>query len=103
MKGPVWAPQPGPSLLAVSCPVDEILFGGSRGSSKTDTLIGRHLTGVQNYGRNWAGLIVRRRYKDFNDMRRRWDELISQGLPAERVGGENQSNYIRVNDGISTT
>jgi hypothetical protein len=99
MKGPVWAPQPGPSLLAVSCPVDEILFGGSRGSSKTDTLIGRHLTGVQNYGRNWAGLIVRRRYKDFNDMRRRWDELISQGLPAERVGGENQSNYIRFDGG----
>ncbi len=94
-----WAPQPGPQLLAVTCPVDELLVGGTRGGGKTDVLIGRHLGGVEKYGRNWNGLIIRRRYKDFNEMRRRWDELISNGVPAERVGGENQANYIRFGNG----
>jgi hypothetical protein len=92
---PYWAPQPGPQLLAVTCPADEILFGGSRGGGKSDVLIGRHVAGVQKWGSAWNGLIVRRKYKDFAELRRRWDELIAQGLPAERIGGETQSNYIR--------
>lgn len=99
MAGPYWAPQVGPQLLACVCPADEILYGGVRGAGKSDCIIGRHIGGVQLYGRNWNGLIVRRRYKDLNELRRRWDELISQGLPAERVGGENQSNYIRFENG----
>jgi hypothetical protein len=98
-----WAPQPGPQLFACTCPADEVLFGGSRGGGKSDTLIGRHLLGVQKHERRWNGLIVRRRYKDFNEMRRRWDEIISQGLPAERVGGENQSNYIRFQNGAAVS
>jgi hypothetical protein len=32
-------------------------------------------------------------------MRRRWDTLIARGLPAERVGGENQANYLRFKNG----
>lgn len=94
-----WAPQPGPQNYAVTCPVDEILYGGTRGGGKSDALIGRQIGGVQKYGRNWNGLVVRRRYKDFNELRRRWDELIGNGLPAERVGGENQANYIRFRSG----
>jgi hypothetical protein len=94
-----WAPQPGPQLLAVTCTADEILYGGTRGGGKSDALIGRQIGGVQRYGRDWNGLIVRRRYKDFNELRRRWDELIAKGLPAERVGGENQANYVRFSNG----
>ena len=98
---PYWAPQPGPQLAAATCPVDEILYGGTRGAGKSDVLIGRHLAGVEKWGRAWNGLVVRRRYKDFNEMRRRWDELIAQGLPAERVGGESQANYIRFGSGAA--
>lgn len=103
MAGPYWAPQPGPQLFAVTCPVDEILYGGVRGAGKTDAIIGRQLAGAEEWGQKWAGLIVRRRYKDFNEMRRRWDELITSGLPAERVGGETQANYIRFNSGASVS
>lgn len=94
-----WAPQPGPQLLACTCPADEILFGGTRGGGKSDALIGRHLRGAQQWDRRWSGLVIRRKYKDFNELRRRWDELIAQGLPAERIGGENQANYIRFKNG----
>jgi len=94
---PYWAPQAGPQALAATCPADIIFFGGSRGGGKSDCLIGRHLRGVELYGNHWSGLIIRKKYKDFAELRRRWDELIMSGLPAERVGGDQQTNYIRFN------
>jgi hypothetical protein len=30
----IWSPQPGPQAHAVSCPVRELFFGGSRGAGK---------------------------------------------------------------------
>lgn len=29
--GEIWMPQPGPQALAVTCPADQIFFGGARG------------------------------------------------------------------------
>jgi hypothetical protein len=96
--GYIWGPQPGPQTLAVTCPADQVFFGGSRGGGKSDCLIGRQIKGVEKYGSRWHGLVVRRKYKDFVEMRRRIDELIGVGLPAERIGGENQTNYVRFHD-----
>jgi hypothetical protein len=98
-----WEPQLGPQLKAVTCPVDFVFFGGSRGGGKSDCLIGRQLNGAEKYTKHWNGLIIRRKYKDFRELRRRWDELISEGLPAERTGGENQTNYINFKDGAIVT
>ena len=94
-----WAAQPGPQARAVSCPADFPFFGGSRGGGKSDCLIGRHLTGVERYGSQWNGLIVRRKYKDFAELRRRFDELIEHGLPAERIGGDQQVNRVTFKKG----
>lgn len=99
----LWTPQPGPQMMAVSCPADEIIFGGTRGGGKSDALIGRHLVGVERWGGIWNGLIIRRKYKDFAELRRRWDELINQGLPAERIGGEQQPNYLRFFNGANVS
>lgn len=85
--------------MAVTCPADQVFFGGSRGGGKSDCLIGRQIKGIEKYGSHWNGLVVRRKYKDFVEMRRRIDELIGEGLPAERIGGENQTNYIRFDNG----
>ena len=95
----VWSPQPGPQALAAICPVDFPLFGGSRRGGKSDCLLGRQLRGAEKYGRHWNGLIVRRKYKDFLELRRRIDELIILGLKAERIGGDQQTNYLRFNSG----
>lgn len=96
----IWAPQPGPQAAATPCPVKTILFGGSRGGGKSDTTIGRHILGAERYGSAWNGMIVRRKYKEFGEMRRRWDEIIEQdGLPAKRIGGDQQLNVIRFETG----
>ena len=94
-----WAPQPGPQVLAIDCPVKTSLFGGSRGGGKSDTAIGRHILGAQRFGSAWNGLITRRKYKEFGELRRRWDEIIDSGLPAKRFGGDQQLNVIRFDNG----
>ena len=98
-----WMPQEGPQSFAAVCPADEVFFGGTRGGGKSDTAIGRHVHGAEQYAMHWNGLIIRRKYKDFAEIRRRFDELILLGMPAERVGGENQTNYVRWANGATVT
>lgn len=98
-----WAPQPGPQLKAATCPADFPFFGGSRGGGKSDCLLGRQLRGAELYGPHWNGLIIRRKYKDFLELRRRIDEMISAGLPCVRTGGEIQTNYLKFSTGALVT
>lgn len=94
-----WSPQPGPQARAAICPADITLFGGSRGGGKSDCLWGRQLRGAEKYGSHWNGIIVRRKYKEFAEMRRRINGMIADGLPAERIGGDQQTNYVRFKNG----
>ncbi len=99
----IWEPQPGPQTYASICPADVIMFGGTRGGGKSDCAIGRQVRGAEKWGPYWNGLMIRRKYKDFAEIRRRIDELISMGMPAERTGGENQPNYIKFSNGAKIT
>ncbi len=94
-----WTPQEGPQLVATEATEDLVFFGGTRGGGKSDCLLGKQLIGARKWGKHWNGLILRKRFKDFSEMRRRIDELILEGLPAVRVGGEQQTNYIRFYSG----
>lgn len=98
---PFWEPQLGPQLKAATCPVDFVFFGGSRGGGKSDCLLGRQLYGAQKHKKHWNGLILRRKYKEFAEMRRRIDGMIEAGLPAVRVGGDQQTNFIRFGGSLS--
>lgn len=102
-KKAFWTPQPGPQVEAAICPADNIFFGGSKGGGKSDCVIGRHLYGAEKYRDKWNGLIIRRKYKDLAEIRRRFDELIREGLPAIRVGGDQQTNFIRFRNGAQIT
>lgn len=95
----IWAPQPGPQSKATICPVNTTLFGGSRGGGKSDTTIGRHIVGAQRWGGEWNGMIIRRKYKEFAEMRRRWDQLKTRGLPIIRTGGDQGTNHIKFYNG----
>ncbi len=90
-----WTPQPGPQLRGFTCPANFIMFGGNRGGGKSDCLIGRHIKGAELFGDKWAGMIFRRKYKDFAEIRRRWKQLRAEGLPIEIIGGEQQPNTVR--------
>ena len=90
-------------MRAATCPVDFTFFGGSRGGGKSDCLLGRQIRGAEEYKHHWNGLVIRRKYKDFLEIRRRLDELITLGLPAERIGGDQQTNYLRFKNGAQVT
>jgi hypothetical protein len=55
----------------------------------------RHLMGADQNGRHLSGLLIRRKHKEFNELRRHIDALIAQGMPAERIGGDQQIIHIR--------
>lgn len=99
----IWAPQAGPQLMATLCPVRMILFGGSRGGGKTDCAIGKQIYGALRWGHDWNGLFIRKSYKYFADIRRRLSQLIRLGLPAELVGPQQGTNYLRFQNGASIT
>lgn len=90
-----WIPQPGAQAYAAICPADEIGLLGTRGGGKSDLAIGKCIRGAELYAEKWNALYIRRKYKDLAEVRRRFDEIITQGMPAERIGGENQINHIR--------
>ena len=60
----VWRPQAGPQEALLSCPADEICFGGARGGGKTGGAIGMWLKHAGTYGEAAQGIFFRRRYKD---------------------------------------
>lgn len=56
----VWSAQEGPQTWLLSCPADEILFGGARGGGKSDAVLGEWMAHAEEYGENAIGLCVRR-------------------------------------------
>jgi len=99
----IWEPQIGPQAYASVCPLDIIFFGGTRGGGKSDAAIGRQINGALKYGSQWNGLILRKKYKDLGELYKRVREIISLGLPAKLVGGPQQSNYLRFDNGALVT
>lgn len=56
----VWEPKSKPQAAFIACPVFEIFFGGTRGSLKTEGVLGDWLSHADLYGENAIGIIVRR-------------------------------------------
>lgn len=56
----VWEPRSKPQSAFIACPVFEVFYGGSRGSLKTDGVLGDWLSHSAEYAENAIGLIVRR-------------------------------------------
>ena len=68
-KPVVWAPQPGSQEAVLACPIFEILYHGSRGPGKTDTLLMDFAQHVgEGWGQEWRGIIFRRTYPELEDI-----------------------------------
>ena len=64
-----WAPQPGSQEAALSCPIGEVLYEGTRGPGKTDWLLMDYAQHVgQGYGEEWKGIIFRRTFPELEDI-----------------------------------
>jgi hypothetical protein len=55
-----WAPQPGPQHALVTCPVEEIFYGGARGGGKTDGMLGKAWIKAEIYGKAYKGIFFRK-------------------------------------------
>lgn len=56
----IWAPQEGPQLSLVKCPLPLVFFGGARGGGKTDGVLGKWALKEQRYGENFNAIMFRR-------------------------------------------
>jgi hypothetical protein len=64
-----WAPQPGSQEAALTCPVPEILYEGTRGPGKTDWLLMKYAQHVgRGYGAEWNGVIFRKTFPELEDI-----------------------------------
>lgn len=75
-----WSPQPKQARL-ISCPAQEIFFGGSRGGGKTDGVLGHFLHRADTYGPAAKGLMLRRTMKGFNEIESRSKEIYGKLFP----------------------
>ena len=92
----IWRALPGSQTLFLTCPINEVLFDGSRGPGKTDSLLWSYAKHVgKGYGRRWAGLIFRRKFKDLKDIVSRSKEWFYQTFPGARFLDSASSYYWR--------
>lgn len=71
-----WRPQRGPQSLLVTCPADDILFGGARGGGKTDALLGDAGMYSQSYAPYFRGMLIRRTYDELDEVVARSQEIF---------------------------
>ncbi len=77
-----WKPQdradgtPGPQTLLLTCPANEILFGGARGGGKSDGINGDWIAHAGRHGKKAHGVIFRQTYKQLTDLLRRQHDIF---------------------------
>lgn len=71
-----WCPQAGPQSLLLTCPADDILFGGARGGGKTDGLLGDAGSYSQTWAPHFRGLLIRRTYDELDEVVARSMEIF---------------------------
>lgn len=95
----VWEAQTGPQTEAIMSPYKLTGYGGARGGGKTEAACGRQLYKAVDHGFDHNGIMFRSNLKDFKKIRSWWDDKIRRGLPAVRVGGDQQPNKITFHGG----
>jgi terminase large subunit-like protein len=71
-----WSPQPGPQTDLVTCPIQDVLYGGARGGGKTDGLIGDAASRAQDFGAHFKGILFRRTYDELEEVISRSQEIL---------------------------
>ena len=86
-----WAPQPGSQEAFLTCPILEVLYTGTRGPGKTDSLLMDYAQHVgQGFGMAWRGIIFRRTFPELADIiakSKKWFPLIFGERVKYNAGG----------------
>lgn len=84
-KTQLWVPNPGPQTEAYFCEADELLYGGSAGSGKSDLVVGLSLTAHRR------SLVLRRTNQEATKLVERYVEIIG-----DRDGWNGQDHVWRI-------
>src|SRR5688572_10045283 len=77
-----WRPQcredgsHGPQFALLTCPYDEVFFGGARGGGKTSAMLGHWAGHAQKYASKARGVFFRRRFKQLEEVQRQANDLF---------------------------
>lgn len=66
----VFEAQPGPQQALISCPIEDVFFGGARGGGKTYGLLGDWIAHQAEYGEHARGIFFRRTYDELDEVQR---------------------------------
>ena len=72
----IWRPQPGPQTQLLTCPVEDVLFGGARGGGKTDALLGDWTAHASRSNGKARGVIIRRTTPQLEEIITRSREIL---------------------------
>lgn len=73
----IWEPQPGPQTWAITCPVEDLFYGGARGGGKTDWIVNDWVQHQEQYGKHASGLLFRRTFEpEMKEIIKRTKELF---------------------------
>ncbi|WP_202969802.1 phage terminase large subunit [Endozoicomonas atrinae] len=92
-----WSPQPGPQTALLTCPIEDILYGGARGGGKTDGFLGKWLMRSQVYGGKCKGLFVRRSMPELDEVIGRSQEIFT---PLGTLWKAQKSTWVMPNGAI---
>ena len=81
----VWQAQVGSQERFLACPIEEVLYQGTRGPGKTDAMLMDFAQYVgRGYGGYWRGVLFRRLYKDLDDVITKSKRWFPQIFPKAR-------------------
>lgn len=72
----VWEPQPQQSKF-ITCPVEDVAFGGARGGGKSDGVIGDFINHEHTYGEHAIALAVRRQRTELVELMERAKSVMT--------------------------
>lgn len=71
----IWTPQP-KQAEALTCPAQELFYGGAAGGGKSDFLLNDFLQGAQRWGKWWFGILFRQTTSQLEELQKRAKELF---------------------------
>jgi hypothetical protein len=64
----IFEAQPGPQSALISCPIEDVFFGGARGGGKTYALLGDWISHADLYREHARGIFFRRTYPELDEV-----------------------------------